>query len=220
MSSNPHWYTVDGELVPEGTPGAYVSPTTILDIIDKPDLHAWQMAVGLDKAVEVQLDSSERGTRVHKACEDLANGLDTSCAEEELPCVLGFVNWVNKWNVEILETELFVISHDYGIGGTVDLVCKIDGQLWIIDLKTGTSQPSHGIQLKAYQRAYFEMTGLEARMGVLRLTCKTKQGYSRVKEYDEPLYALIVHKGVFDWWLSKKRVRPVVEEVVFAETVA
>jgi hypothetical protein len=213
--SSPHWYTETGELVPPGTPGAYVSPTTFLDIIDKPDLHAWQMAVGLEKAVEVQLDSSERGTRVHKACEDLANGDDAVCMEEELPCVVGFVNWFNKHQPEIIETELFVISKYYGFAGTVDLVCKIDGELWIIDLKTGSTQPSHGLQLKAYQQAYSEMTGLEGRMGVLRLTDKTKQGYSRVKEYDEPLFAVLIHKHVFDWWQKKKKVRPVVEEVVF-----
>jgi hypothetical protein len=125
----------------------------------------------------------------------------------------GFQNWQVTYEPRIKASELFVLSSKHKYGGRLDLVVIIDGQPWIVDIKTGVDSVRHGLQLKLYQQAYYEMTGIRARMGVLALDAKRKAGYRHsrapygLKEYREPWAPAQAHIQVFKWWNKKHPAR-------------
>lgn len=207
-----HWY-LKGELVPEGTPGAIASVTTILDVRANPDLQAWKDRVGMDEVSKRQQESSELGNRVHKYIEAVIKrprepfGIMPDIASY----VDGFHGWVDKVSPKFLHSELYVESELHEYCGTADIICEIDGEPWVVDIKTtGRIRDSHGLQLAAYEQAYYEQTGIRSRRAVLQLTPEIKRGY-RFKEFtdDDDFGVFMAHKTIFDWLQSKKPVRKV-----------
>jgi hypothetical protein len=71
-----------------------------------------------------------------------------------------FLRFVDFWETsgaELLETEVFLYSDTLKIAGTCDLVCRIDGKLWVIDLKTSNNlQTTYDLQSAAYARCFEE----------------------------------------------------------------
>lgn len=53
--------------------------------------------------------------------------------------IKNFIEWAVKNKVKFLETEKNIYSEFLFIGGIVDFVCEIDGQIWIGDVKTAKS---------------------------------------------------------------------------------
>lgn len=71
-----------------------------------------------------------------------------------------FLKWVKDNNVEFISSEQPVYSKKYDYCGTVDFICKVNGNYYIGDLKTskGIYQEYH-MQLAAYRYALEEETG-------------------------------------------------------------
>lgn len=207
-----HFYK-DGVLVHPSTPGALPSPTTILEVATNKDLKRWREKMigeeGEQYVWDYMSDASEKGTRVHECCEDLLEGRDTACMEEDLPYVLGFVAWQDTVDISWFRTELYVESSRHGYGGRLDLLAIIDDQAWVIDFKTSKQHSDrHGLQLASYRQAVREQTGLKAKTAVLKLTNKTKKGW-QWKVYNEPLAPLLGLKKFFDWEFKKNPPKPV-----------
>lgn len=229
-----HYYNQAGELVGPWTPGAWPSPSTILSRVRSYEYEALVAREGQEEADLLMERKAAIGTRVHKACELwVINGFnaakaskDASLLVEDLPYFAGFVNWWERNEAEhdlrlIGKPELFVESTKYKYRGTLDLPVELDSQLWIIDIKTGMDNVRHGLQLKFYQQAYYEMTGRRARMGVLALTPKRSCGYRNsrspygLQEFKEPLRAILDHRGVDRWWSRKHQHKQPVEQAVW-----
>ncbi len=49
---------------------------------------------------------------------------------------LRFVDFWETYKPKLIETEVHLFSDELKVAGTCDLVCEIDGKLWIIDFKT------------------------------------------------------------------------------------
>lgn len=111
---------------------------------------------------------------------------------------LGTVGELLGYDDPAPSVEMTVASGQYKYAGTLDIYCKIDPEVieaetrkdssqlimkpehehWIIDIKTSNSvHTSHKLQLLAYKQAFKEMTGIDANIGILHLTTKTKAGY-------------------------------------------
>lgn len=206
-----HWYTRDGELVDPWTKGAYPSVSTILDRVRSDSYEALVARMGEEAADELMRNAAERGTRIHRACELWVN-IHQYMADlpvEEAPYLGGFINWWEQNDPKLIASEIFLLSDKYKYAGRADLIVEIDGKVWLIDIKTGVDSVRHGLQLKLYQQAYYEMTGVKARMGVLALDAKRTVGYRHsrspygLKEYKEPLAPAVAHVQVFKWWNRK-----------------
>ena len=46
---------------------------------------------------------------------------------------LRFVEWWEEYKPTLLETEVHLFSDELKVAGTCDLVCEIDGELWVVD---------------------------------------------------------------------------------------
>jgi hypothetical protein len=94
------------------------------------------------------------GTAVHDAA---ASGMTLDKAPEDVaPFLLQYRKWLDDSKCEVLLSEKQVFNESIGYAGTFDLLGRMRGQYWMIDLKTGKgTYPEHALQLEAYARAEF-----------------------------------------------------------------
>lgn len=116
----------------------------------------------------VAQQASERGDRVHNFAEAIGNwqtGVGTredvdACRAEldehrESGYAESLVDWWMRWGIEAVDNEATVWNHDTAVAGTLDIVFRIDGRLFVGDFKTKSDrggfakamQPKVGMQL-------------------------------------------------------------------------
>lgn len=179
-----HYYYVDDEFYPgvtkilqEAMPTPYA-------------LRHWIGEVGNEKAEAKLNRAADRGSRIHDACERLLLGQEIKLAEEfpdrkNQKLLVAFVDWLGETQPQIAEESHveFVVASTLKYAGTLDIYCHIDGEPWIIDIKTSRNvYPSHFLQIAAYRNAFKEMTDIDANMGILHLKDTTKKGFQFVTE--------------------------------------
>ena len=171
-----HFYYVDGKFSP--------AVTKILgETLPMPyALRQWIGEVGNDKAEQRLQQAGDRGTHLHDACERLLKGEEINLLNDfpkaaDKKCLVAFSNWCAEYQPIIKGTEFTVASRS-GYAGTLDILCEIEKELYIVDIKTSRSiYDSHKLQIAAYQNAYFEMSGLQTKPAILHLNPLTKKGY-------------------------------------------
>ena len=89
---------------------------------------------------------------------------------------LRFVDFWETYKPELLHTEILLFSDKLEVAGTCDLVCKINGELWVLDLKTSNHlQTTYDLQTAVYTQAYEENSGNKVdRQGVLWLKSRSR----------------------------------------------
>lgn len=146
--------TKDGERVP--------SVTTALGILNKPALLQWAWQCGVDgldyRAVRDQ--AADIGTLAHYLilCHLKGEMPDTS---EYSPgniskaenCLIKYWDWEREHKIEPLLVEEPMVSEAYRFGGTIDCLARCNGELWLIDHKTGKAVYDEMFyQLAAYRQ--------------------------------------------------------------------
>ena len=90
-------------------------------------------------------------------------------------CFCQFLIWYNhsikNAQFELIANELEMVSHQYNYGGTIDMICKLNGEITIIDLKTSSALDTKMLlQLSAYAMMYEENTGDKVKnVGIVRM---------------------------------------------------
>lgn len=142
-------------------PGA----TTITNLLAKNALIKWSNDLGL-KGISVNSyvdDKAAIGTLAHRMILDYF--LKEKCNTDDYAknqidqaenSFLSFLEWEkqHKINVTCVETQL--VSEKYKYGGTFDFYGLIDGNLEVIDFKTGGIWPEHWFQVAAYKELLLE----------------------------------------------------------------
>lgn len=168
---------------------------------------------GWDEAEQIKQAAGDKGSKVHQAFEDLvkgnavaidakyvnnSTGLLEELTKEEYECVMAGNEWLTEMNPEIISTEKVLVSNEYDYAGTRDLLCRIDGKLWVLDIKTSQDiYTDMKIQVAAYKHASDDLPGgEEVNLGILQL------GYRRNKEKKWKLTPI---PDLFDLFLSAKK---------------
>ena len=159
-SSWGHKVAVWGLLGLEDDPGTRAFAKEPFDK-EHPDLAPWLTALKDAERTPYYIgkEAADRGTDLHVAAarwaEDgiLPDPLDYP--EEQMGYVRALEAWLTLVEPEPLGAEEIVASRMLGYAGTLDLRCKIDGRIGIVDYKTTTSirHPSHDYQLAGYELA-------------------------------------------------------------------
>jgi hypothetical protein len=103
---------------------------------------AWQQGIdGLDYRASRDA-AADAGHAAHAAIDAVVHDQpEPVCppehAEAVASCVVAFKAWLGQNRCEIIETETPLISEAHRFGGTFDWLLRIDGKLWLGDLKTG-----------------------------------------------------------------------------------
>lgn len=153
----------------------YPSVTHVLGYFPKGvHFEQWLKDVG-NNADFIRDRAAEIGTNVHDACENLALGRTVNHEGyklEEWLMILKFQDFWQKMKPKALHVELNCVNDALRVGGTMDLICEIDGETWLIDYKTSNNvQITHFIQCAVYSK----MSPVKIdRIGVLHLKAKTR----------------------------------------------
>ncbi len=115
-------------------------------------------------------EHADRGTRAHLACE-MYDRLGECLTEVDeggyLEAWQGFLSDMGD-RLHIIDIEVrFVAETVWGwrYGGTVDRLCRIDGELAVLDIKSGGKNAWHQTQLAAYGAAFGADTGYAVYIG-------------------------------------------------------
>jgi hypothetical protein len=139
----------------------------------------WLKQVGFASDYIVK-KAAEEGTQVHELCEAYLNGeelrfLDDKGRPQYNPDVwqmfLRFVEFWETFKPTLIETEVHLFSDILKVAGTCDLIVEINGEIWLLDLKTSNQlQLTYELQTAVYGQCYEECFGKKIdRYGILWL---------------------------------------------------
>ena len=168
----------------------YPSVTYVLSYYPKGKFFEdWLKKVGYSADYIVK-KASEEGTQVHEMIEAYLNGEELKFLEHGRPMYapnvwqmfLRFVEWWEEYNPTLIEVEVHLFSDELKGAGTCDMVCEIDGELWVIDFKTSNHlQTTYDLQTAMYAKCFEECFGKKVdRTGILWLK-SSKRGPKKGK---------------------------------------
>lgn len=189
------WYEVDkGVFAPSVTWIAGYYPKGI-------GFMKWLASNGWNEAEAIKEEAGDKGSRVHRAIESLIKGdtlkMDGSITDEEglnkeftveeWEAIMSFVDFWREHKPTPVDTEFVVTNKPLLYAGTVDLLCTINGETWIIDFKTSkTVYPSHEIQVSAYKHVIEASVGNEnIKMGILQVGYKLNKRGWKLNEIED-----------------------------------
>lgn len=158
----------------------YPSVTSILQYMPKNKFfEQWLMDVGHNAEI-IKRRAGKEGTQVHEAAEQLLKGEEISWMddygnakydEKVWGMIVKFHEFWNTYKPELIYSEEFVYSDEHQYAGTADLVCKLDGEVWLLDIKTSNNvYKSQELQLASYAIAMEECKGIKIdRTGIIWL---------------------------------------------------
>ena len=135
--------------------------TTVKGVMGNRVLMIWANKIGLEgtemsKYVDVLADM---GTLTHARIHEELTGqkiIDWSeYSEKERErsdnSMLSYYEWRKHYEIEVIESEMELVSEEHRYGGTCDVYGRLDGSLELIDFKTGKGiYPDMMIQLVGY----------------------------------------------------------------------
>ena len=114
------------------------------------------------KVDELSIKDAETGTMMHKLCEEYITGKKpVAPTTEPLKTMFPkFTQWWDNMKIEVIETEKTYYSEELDACGTVDLICKMNGKLGLLDFKTSKTidYPNYVVQLSAYRKMIMDST--------------------------------------------------------------
>jgi hypothetical protein len=131
--------------------------------------YKWLADKGWSEAEAIKAAAGDKGSKVHEAISAILAGqevridskfLNRSTDQleeltfEEVECIKSFIDWkATLKNFEPIAWDVVVFSEQYGYAGTIDLIARVDGDLYIIDFKTSQNVwPEYEMQVSAYRR--------------------------------------------------------------------
>jgi len=184
------------------------------------EFYKWLASKGWDEAQAIKEAAGEKGSKVHLACELLVKGNSLKMTDklyngrtgeeeeitvEEWEAIMSFADWFKATKPEVILTETTIENNKVNYAGTIDLKCKINGEIYIVDYKTSTYiWPSSELQLASYKHA----EGMEdvQKVAILQLGYrKNKMGYKFTEIDDAWVYFLAARQI---WLKENENVQP------------
>jgi genome maintenance exonuclease 1 len=190
---------------PEGL--LYPSVTTITSQHGKDKILEWRKRVGEEEANRISTKASNRGTKVHKICENYLNNEDDYARKTMPDSVVMFKSiqplldeHVN--NIHALEVPLY--SHHLKVAGRVDCIAEYDGRLSVIDFKTSSKLKEESwikgyfMQCSAYAVMYEERTGIPVSQIVIMIAVDSEYPQVFIKKRNDYIKDFISYREAYD----------------------
>jgi hypothetical protein len=218
-----HLYYFNGQ-------GPWPGVTSITRVLDAPALTNWKLGEVARSAIEnaerliedrntgkvdaavkylttLSTSAMNRGSRIHGNIESILRREPFTPDPRDVDAVAGARAWLNQQATEHalrpLEVEAYLIHETLGYGGTLDLIAELDGEIWLLDWKTGKSvawpdgrvYSDHRLQLAAYANAEFIARPVDGHR--YELPAVTRFGIVHVTDGGTRLYEAMVTER--DW---------------------
>lgn len=186
--------------------------TTILGVLAKPALVGWANRMGLQGIDTTKYvdEKAEIGTCCHYLIEchvknqqpDLSDFAPNSVDQAENG-FLKFLEWERQTgHVNLVSSELQVVSESMRCGGTVDLLVEINSILSLLDIKTSGSGiwPEMRHQVAAYHSMLIENGYKVSQVFILRVGRSEEEGfeYERVEQLPKHLRMFHLCREIYD----------------------
>lgn len=184
--------------------------------------YKWLASKGWDEAEAIKNAAGDKGSRVHYAIRDLIEGKTVAIDAkyktadgdepkeltlEEYDCLMAFALWHKEIKPEFMSCEFQVWGDGYA--GTVDLLCKIGGQIYLVDFKTSQYVwPSMELQVSAYKHA-LEVVVTEqekVKLAILQVGYKLNKKRYKFTEVDDQFPLFLAAKEI--WKKEQEGVEP------------
>ena len=191
-------------------PGA----TTITGLRAKPFLISWANRLGLEgiDSTKFRDKMADVGTCTHYMVQCDLDGT-TPDLDDYSPNQLKlaetafskYLDWKVNQDLEVIKLEVPLVSEQYHYGGTLDVYCRLNGVLTLLDLKTSKAiYDDYGFQLAAYKQLLEEHGHQVDDARILRIGRAENEGFE-----DKPFGRLKLHWEVFKrlleiYYLEKK----------------
>ena len=167
-----HWYLVDDVYLPS------VTSVLGMTLSKGAGFEQWLRDTGNESKI-IARESAESGSKIHNAIEMLCLGNELNGEEYtvfEWEKIINFVNWFNELNVEVIANETTVYSLTDRVAGTADFIGVINGEIWLLDWKTGKSiHESANMQVASYVKYWNANNKIKIqRAGVVHIGASTK----------------------------------------------
>jgi hypothetical protein len=156
--SNGYW--LDGKRIPSVT-----TITSNVKVGGIEPLLSWANRMGQEGKHhrEEANKAADAGTCAHDMIEAYVKGYEFDpepytyeALDTAKPCFDAFKEWANQTQLELIESEVSLISERYGYGGTFDALA-VNGRLILGDWKTASGvYPDNLLQLAAYKQLWEE----------------------------------------------------------------
>lgn len=152
--------------------------------------------------------AADKGTSVHNSIENFIKFGIEDVAPEHRMYFDAFLKWWEETQPAVVGSEIRIYHKLLRYGGTIDLLCYIDGKLTLIDFKTTytISDMSCGVQLEAYAQALASHGIIVERKLILHLK---KDGNYKLRPYpandSQRWRAFGALKCVYDYIKSYKK---------------
>jgi hypothetical protein len=194
----------------------YPSVTYVLSYFPKGKFFEdWIKQVGFNSEIIVK-KAGEEGTEAHDLIERFLQGEELVWITEQGKVNYNLIVWqmllrfVDFWNTvkpKLIASEQHIFSDIHKFAGTIDLIVEIDGELWILDIKTSNSvHKSYDLQLAAYAQAWNETFDQKIlKTGIIWLKSSSRKTDKSGKKIQGDGWALKVAEnweGNFDMFLK------------------
>jgi len=194
---NGRYYELDGRYKP--------SVTSFLKVLNNGIGFAKWLgdAVSYDAAMAYAHERAGVGTFIHFTILKWMQGENPDTSQPEIAHsefrdeivkkLLEFAQFWNQHNFKLLACEIPVWADNYPVAGTIDLILKDrnNGEIWVIDIKTGKIWPSYKWQIAAYADLAVEC-GYVPRVDHCALLQLTEyRGNDIITSKDNPKYKII-----------------------------
>jgi genome maintenance exonuclease 1 len=207
--------TVNGKRfykTPEGF--LYPSVTTITSQHGKDKILEWRKRVGEEEANRISTRASNRGTKVHKICENYLNNeedyarTNPAHIHKTMPDTIAMFKSLQPLldehvnNIHALEIPLY--SHHLKVAGRVDCIAEYDGKLSIIDFKTSSKLKEESwikgyfMQCSAYAVMYEERTGIPVSQIVIMIAVDSEYPQVFIKKRNDYIKDFISYREAYD----------------------
>ena len=197
---------------PEGL--LYPSVTTITSQHGKDKIIEWRKRVGEEEANRISTRASNRGTKVHKICENYLNNeedyarTNPAHIHKTMPDTIAMFKSLQPLldehvnNIHALEIPLY--SHHLKVAGRVDCIAEYDGKLSIIDFKTSGKLKEENwikgyfMQCSAYAVMYEERTGIPVSQIVIMIAVDSEHPQVFIKKRNDYIKDFISYREAYD----------------------
>ena len=197
---------------PEGL--LYPSVTTITSQHGKDKILEWRRRVGEEEANRISTKASNRGTKVHKICENYLNNeedyarTNPAHIHKTMPDSIAMFKSLQPLldehvnNIHALEIPLY--SHHLKVAGRVDCIAEYDGKLSIIDFKTSGKLKEESwikgyfMQCSAYAVMYEERTGIPVSQIVIMIAVDSEHPQVFIRKRNDYIKDFISYREAYD----------------------
>ena len=173
--------------------------------------YKWLASKGWDEAQAIRNAAGDKGSKVHNAIDLLISGNDIEMSTpfknpsneqyeelnvDEWETLMSFVSWWKEAKPVKIASEQAIFNDKYNYAGTMDLLCRIGEEVWLIDFKTSQHVwAEHELQISSYKHCLGQKID---KLGILQIGYKMNKRRYKLNEIDDKFDLFLAARQIWE----------------------